>query len=119
MVECFVVEGGELKKIEMEVMGEFKVIVEKMVEVIKKFDINFDEIYEIVMQVELVSEKFYKEFVKYVSNEKIKFFFEMFVDMERNYYNIFKKQYDYIMCYLEFYKEEFYDQFMKDINFNF
>lgn len=49
MVECFVVEGGELKKIEMEVMGEFKVIVEKMVEVIKKFDINFDEIYEIVM----------------------------------------------------------------------
>ncbi|WP_054839783.1 ferritin family protein [Thermococcus sp. JCM 11816] len=119
MAERFAAEGGESKKIEIEVMGEFKVIAEKMAEAIKKPDINLDEIYEIAMQAELVSEKLYKELAKYASNEKTKLLLEMLADMERNHYNILKKQYDYIMRYPELYKEELYDQLMKDINFNF
>lgn len=119
MAERFASEGGEPKKIEIEVMGEFKVIAEKMAEAIKKPDINLDEIYEIAMQAELVSEKLYKELAKYAATEKTKLLLEMLADMERNHYNILKKQYDYIMRYPDIYKEELYDQLMKDINFNF
>ncbi|ASJ11131.1 rubrerythrin [Thermococcus sp. P6] len=114
-------EGGEAKprKIEIDVMGEFKVIAEKMSEAIKKPDINIDEIYEIAMEAELVSEKLYKELAGYAATENTKILLEMLADMERNHYNILRKQYDYITRYPELYKEEFYDQLMKDINFNF
>lgn len=110
---------GEPRKIEVDVMGEFKVIAEKMAEVIKKPDVNVDEIYEVAMEAELVSEKLYKELAGYAATEKTRVLLEMLADMERNHYNILKKQYDYIMRYPELYKEEFYDQLMKDINFNF
>ncbi len=110
---------GEPRKIEVDVMGEFKVIAEKMAEVIKKPDVNVDEVYEVAMEAELVSEKLYKELAGYAATEKTRVLLEMLADMERNHYNILKKQYDYIMRYPELYKEEFYDQLMKDINFNF
>jgi len=114
-------EGGEVKprKIKIDAMGEFKVIAEKMGEAIKKPDINIDEIYEIAMEAELVSEKLYKELAGYAATENTKVLLEMLADMERNHYNILRKQYDYITRYPELYKEEFYDQLMKDINFNF
>ena len=51
--------------------------------------------------------------------EKTRLILEMLADMERNHYNILRKQYDYITRYPDIYKEEFYDQLMKDINFNF
>ena len=110
---------GEPRKIEVDVMGEFKVIAEKMAEVIKKPDVNVDEVYEVAMEAELVSERLYKELAGYAATEKTRVLLEMLADMERNHYNILKKQYDYIMRYPELYKEEFYDQLMKDINFNF
>ncbi|NJE85902.1 rubrerythrin [Thermococcus sp. CX2] len=119
MAEKFEGERTEPKKIEIDVMAEFKVIAEKMAEVIKKPDANIDEIYEIAMQAELVSEKLYKELAGYAATEKTRLILEMLADMERNHYNILRKQYDYIMRYPELYKEEFYDQLMKDINFNF
>ena len=43
----------------------------------------------------------------------------MLADMERNHYNILRRQYEYITRYPDIYKEEFYDQLMKDISFNF
>ena len=119
MAERFQSGEGEPRKIEVDAMGEFKVIAEKMVEVIKKPDVNVDEVYEVAMEAELVSEKLYKELAGYAATEKTKVLLEMLADMERNHYNILKKQYDYIMRYPELYKEEFYDQLMKDINFNF
>ncbi|MBP1912626.1 ferritin-like domain-containing protein [Thermococcus stetteri] len=119
MAERFNGEAGEPRKIEIDVMGEFKVIAEKMAEAIKKPDLNLDEVYEIAMQAELVSEKLYRELAKYATTEKTKILLEMLADMEMNHYNILKKQYDYIMRYPELYKEELYDQLMKDINFNF
>jgi len=90
-----------------------------MAEAISKPDVNLDEVYEIAMQAELASEKLYKELTKHAATEKTKLILEMLADMERNHYNILKKQYDYIMRYPDIYKEEFYDQLMKDINFNF
>ncbi|AAL81323.1 rubrerythrin [Pyrococcus furiosus DSM 3638] len=111
-------EGGG-KKVKLEVLGEFKVIAEKMSEIIKKPDVNIDEIYEVAMEAELVSEKLYKELSKYAATESAKTLLEMLADMERNHYNILKKQYEYIIRYPDIYKEEFYDQLMKDINFNF
>ena len=119
MAEKFQREGSEPKKITIDVMGEFKVIAEKMAEAIKKPDLNVDEVYEIAMQAELVSERLYKELAGYAATETTKVLLEMLADMERNHYNILKKQYDYIMRYPDIYKEEFYDQLMKDINFNF
>ena len=119
MAEKFKGERTEPKKIDIDVMAEFKIIAEKMAEVIKKPDVNIDEIYEIAIEAELVSEKLYKELAGYAATEKTKLMLEMLADMERNHYNILKKQYDYIMRYPELYKEEFYDQLMKDINFNF
>ncbi|NJE07423.1 rubrerythrin [Thermococcus sp. M39] len=112
-------ENVEPKKIKTEVMAEFKVIAEKMAEAITKPDVNLDEVYEIAMQAELVSEKLYKELARYAATEKTKLLLEMLADMENNHYNILKKQYEYIMRYPDIYKEEFYDQLMKDINFNF
>ncbi len=119
MAEKF--EGGrtEPKKIDIDVMGEFKVIAEKMAEAIKKPDINVDEVYEVAMEAELVSEKLYKELAGYAATDNTRLILEMLADMERNHYNILKKQYDYIMRYPDIYKEELYDQLMKDINFNF
>jgi len=119
MAEKFQREGSEPKKITIDVMGEFRVIAEKMAEAIKKPDLNVDEVYEIAMQAELVSERLYKELAGYAATETTKVLLEMLADMERNHYNILKKQYDYIMRYPDIYKEEFYDQLMKDINFNF
>ncbi|NJE47714.1 rubrerythrin [Thermococcus sp. GR7] len=119
MAEKFTGENVEPKKIEIDIMGEFKVVAEKMAEAISKPDINIDEIYEISMQAELISEKLYKELAGYAATEKTKLLLEMLADMERNHYNMLRKQYDYIMRYPDVYKEEFYDQLMKDINFNF
>ncbi|HII66958.1 MULTISPECIES: ferritin family protein [Thermococcus] len=119
MAEKFKESEGEPKKIEIEVMGEFKVIAEKMAEAIKKPDFNLDEVYEIAMEAELVSEKLYKELASYGANEKTKFVLKMLADMERQHFNILKKQYEYIMQYPDVYKEELYDQLIKDINFNF
>ncbi|WP_457751664.1 ferritin-like domain-containing protein [Thermococcus sp.] len=119
MAEKFEGDRTEPKKINIDVIGEFRVIAEKMTEVIKNPDINIDEIYEIAMDAELVSERLYKELAGYAATEKTRLVLEMLADMERNHYNILKKQYDYIMRYPELYKEEFYDQLMKDINFNF
>ncbi|WP_258084156.1 ferritin-like domain-containing protein [Thermococcus thermotolerans] len=119
MAEKFEGERTEAKKIEIDVMGEFKVVAEKMAEAIKKPDVNVDEVYEIAMKAELVSERLYKELAGYAATEKTKLVLEMLADMERNHYNILRKQYDYITRYPEIYKEEFYDQLMKDINFNF
>ncbi|ASJ12723.1 ferritin-like domain-containing protein [Thermococcus thioreducens] len=119
MAEKFEGERTEPKKINIDVMGEFRVIAEKMAEAIKKPDVNVDEVYEIAMQAELVSEKLYNELAGYAATEKTKLVLEMLADMERNHYNILRKQYDYITRYPEIYKEEFYDQLMKDINFNF
>jgi rubrerythrin len=119
MAEKFGEERAEPKKIEIDVMAEFKVIAEKMGEVIKRPDLNIDEIYEIAMQAELVSEKLYRELAGYAATEKTRLILEMLADMERNHYNILRKQYDYITRYPDIYKEEFYDQLMKDINFNF
>ncbi len=90
-----------------------------MGEVIKKPDVNIDEVYEIAMQAELVSEKLYKELAGYAATDTTRLILEMLADMERNHYNILRKQYDYITRYPDIYKEEFYDQLMKDINFNF
>ena len=119
MAEKF--EGGRTgpKKIDIDVMGEFKVIAEKMAEAIKKPDINVDEVYEVAMEAELVSEKLYKELAGYAATDNTRLILEMLADMELNHYNILKKQYDYIMRYPDIYKEELYDQLMKDINFNF
>ncbi|NJE41910.1 ferritin family protein [Thermococcus sp. GR6] len=119
MAEKFEGERTEPKKIEIDVMAEFKVIAEKMAEAIKKPDVNIDEIYEIAMQAELVSEKLYKKLASYAATEKTKIILEMLADMERNHYNILRKQYEYITRYPDIYKEEFYDQLIKDINFNF
>ncbi|WP_297435579.1 ferritin family protein [Thermococcus sp.] len=119
MAESFQEGITEPKKIKVDVMAEFKVIAEKMAEVIKKPDVNIDEVYEIAMEAELVSEKLYNELANYAATEKTKLVLEMLADMERNHYNILKKQYDYIMRYPEIYRGEFYDQLMKDINFNF
>ena len=119
MAEKFKGERAEPKKINIDVMAEFKVVAEKMAEAIKKPDVNIDEIYEIAMEAELVSEKLYKELANYAATEKTRMLLEMLADMERNHYNILKRQYDYIMRYPELYKEEFYDQLMKDVNFNF
>ena len=90
-----------------------------MGDVIQKQDTEITEVYEIAMQAELVSEKLYKELARYAATEKTKLLLEMLADMEKNHYNILKKQYEYITRYPEIYKEEFYDQLMKDINFNF
>lgn len=119
MAQRFQSGEGEPKKVNIDVMAEFKVIAEKMAGIIKKPDLNLDEVYEIAMEAELVSEKLYNELAKYASNEKTKTILNMLADMERNHYNILKKQYDYITRYPEIYKGEFYDQLMKDVNFNF
>ncbi|WP_297505264.1 ferritin family protein [Thermococcus sp.] len=119
MAEKFEGTRTEPKKIDIDVMGEFRVIAEKMAEAIKKPDINIDEVYEIAMKAEVVSEKLYKELAGYAATDNTRLILEMLADMERNHYNILKKQYDYIMRYPEIYKEEFYDQLMKDVNFNF
>ncbi len=119
MAEKFEGTRTEPKKIDIDVMGEFKVIAEKMSEVIRKPEINIDEVYEIAMQAELVSENLYRELAGYAATENTRLILEMLADMERNHYNILKKQYDYIMRYPDIYKEELYDQLMKDINFNF
>ncbi len=119
MAERFQSEEGTPRKINVNTMGEFKVIAEKMAEVIKKPDVNLDEIYEIAMEAEKVSEKLYRELASYAANEKTRTILEMLADMEANHYTILRKQYDYIMRYPELYKEEFYDQLIKDINFNF
>ncbi|WP_288073293.1 ferritin family protein [Pyrococcus sp.] len=119
IAEKYEVSEEEGKKVKLEVLGEFKVIAEKMSDIIKKPDVNIDEIYEVAMEAELVSEKFYRELSKYAATESAKILLEMLADMERNHYNILKKQYDYITRYPDIYKEEFYDQLMKDINFNF
>jgi len=119
MAEKFEGSRTEPKKIEIDVMAEFRVIAEKMAEAIKKPDINIDEVYEIAMQAELVSERLYKELAGYAATDNTRIILEMLADMERNHYNILKKQYDYIMRYPDIYKEELYDQLMKDINFNF
>jgi len=118
MAERFKGEG-EPRKVELKAMGEFRVVAEKMAEAIKKPDVNLDEIYEIAMEAELVSEKLYRELASYAANERTRAILEMLADMEGNHYNILKKQYEYITRYPELYKEEFYDQLMKDINFNF
>ncbi|AEC52517.1 hypothetical protein PNA2_1602 [Pyrococcus sp. NA2] len=112
-------ENAEPKKIELDVIAEFKVIAEKMGEIIEDVEVTIDDIYEISMEAELVSEKLYRELAKYAATEKTKLLLEMLADMERNHYNIIKKQYEYITRYPDIYKEEFYDQLMKDINFNF
>ncbi|WP_048147833.1 ferritin-like domain-containing protein [Palaeococcus ferrophilus] len=119
MAERFQSGEGEPKKVEIDVMAEFKVIAEKMAEAIKKPDLNLDEVYEIAMEAELVSEKLYNELAGYAATEKTKTVLNMLADMERNHYTILKRQYDYITRYPDIYKEEFYDQLMKDINFNF
>ena len=119
MAEKFEGSRTEPKKIDINVMGEFKVIAERMVEVVRKPEVNLDEVYEISMQAELVSERLYKELAGYAATEKTKLVLEMLADMERNHYSILRKHYDYIMRYPDIYKEEFYDQLMKDINFNF
>ncbi|ASA77678.1 ferritin family protein [Thermococcus sp. 5-4] len=119
MAEKFEGERTEAKTIDIDFMGEFKVIAEKMGEVIKKPDVNIDEIYEVSMQAELVSEKLYKELAGYAATDTTRLILEMLADMERNHYNILRKQYEYITRYPDIYKEEFYDQLMKDINFNF
>ncbi|WP_456394572.1 ferritin-like domain-containing protein [Thermococcus sp.] len=119
MAERFIGERTEPRKIDIEIMGEFKVIAEKMGEAIKKPDINVDEIYEVAMEAEVVSEKLYRELAGYAATEKTRLILEMLGDMERNHYNIIRKQYEYITRYPELYREEFYDQLMKDINFNF
>ena len=119
MAEKFEGTRTEPKKIDIDVMGEFKVIAEKMSEVIRKPEINIGEVYEIAMKAEVVSEKLYKELAGYAATDNTRLILEMLADMERNHYNILKKQYDYIMRYPEIYKEEFYDQLMKDVNFNF
>ena len=119
MAEKFEGSRTKPKKIDIDVIGEFKVIAEKMAEVIRKPEVNLDEVYEISMQAELVSERLYKELAGYAATEKTKLLLEMLANMERNHYSILKKQYDYIMRYPDIYKEEFYDQLMKDINFNF
>ena len=119
MAEKFEGTRTEPKKIDINVMGEFKVIAERMAEVVRKPEVNLDEVYEISMQAELVSERLYKELAGYAATEKTKLVLEMLADMERNHYSILRKHYDYIMRYPDIYKEEFYDQLMKDINFNF
>ncbi|NJE00961.1 ferritin family protein [Thermococcus sp. JdF3] len=119
MAEKFIGGRTEPKKIEIGVMGEFKVIAEKMGDVIKRPDLNIDEIYEVAMKAELVSEKLYHELAGYAANENTRLVLEMLADMERNHYNLLRKQYEYITRYPDIYREEFYDQLMKDINFNF
>lgn len=119
MVEKLEVGDTEPKKVEIEVMGEFKVIADKMAEIIKKPELNLDEVYEVAMEAEVVSEHLYTELAKYAATEVTKTLLGMLADMEHNHYNILKKQYEYITRYPEVYKEEFYDQLMKDINFNF
>lgn len=119
MAERFEGEKAEPRKIEIDVMAEFKVVAEKMPEAIKKPDVNLDEIYEIAMEAELVSEKLYRELAGYAATEKTKLLLEMLADMERNHHNILRTQYDYITRYPDVYREEFYDELMKDINFNF
>ncbi|WP_461864403.1 ferritin-like domain-containing protein [Thermococcus sp.] len=119
MAEKFEGTRTKPKKIDIDVIGEFKVIAEKMAEVIRKPEVNLDEVYEISMQAELVSEKLYNELAGYAATEKTKLLLEMLANMERNHYNILRKHYDYIMRYPDIYREEFYDQLMKDINFNF
>ncbi|NJE61128.1 ferritin family protein [Thermococcus sp. 21S7] len=119
MAEKFEGDRAEAKKIDIDIMGEFNVIAEKMGEVIKKPDVNIDEIYEIAMKAELVSERLYNELAGYAATEKTRLILQMLADMERNHYNILRKQYEYITRYPDIYKEEFYDQLMKDINFNF
>ena len=118
MAEQFKTEG-EPRKVELKAMGEFKVIDDRMTEAIKRPDLNLDEIYEIAMEAEKVSEKLYRELASYAANEKTRVILEMLADMEANHYTLLKRQYDYIVRYPELYKEEFYDQLMKDINFNF
>ena len=119
MGEKFTGDRTEAKKINIDVMGEFKVIAERMAEAIRKPDLNIDEVYEIAMDAELVSEKLYRELADYAATENTRLVLEMLADMERNHYSILKRQYEYITRYPELYKEEFYDQLMKDINFNF
>ncbi len=119
MAERFQSEEGTPRKIEVSTMGEFKVIAEKMAEAIKKPTLNLDEVYEIAMEAEKVSERLYRELAGYAANEKTRVILNMLADMEANHYAILKKQYDYLTRYPELYKEEFYDQLMKDINFNF
>ena len=119
MAEKFKENGEEPKKIEIEVMGEFKVIAEKMAEAIEKPEINLDEVYEIVMQAELVSEKLYTQLAEYAANERTRVILTMLADMEKHHFSIIKKQYEYLIQYPDVYKEELYDQLMKDINFNF
>ncbi len=119
MAEKFEGERTEPKKINIDIMGEFMVIAERLAELIQKPDFTVDEVYEVSMQAELVSEKLYRELAGYAATENTRLILEILADMERNHYNILKKQYDYIMRYPDIYKEEFYDQLMKDINFNF
>jgi rubrerythrin len=119
MSESFVGSRTEAKKVNISSVGEFKVVAEKMGEVIKKPDLNIDEVYEIAMEAELISERLYRELAGYAATEKTRIILEMLADMERNHHSILRKQYDYIIRYPELYKEEFYDQLMKDINFNF
>ncbi|WP_148882286.1 ferritin-like domain-containing protein [Thermococcus aciditolerans] len=119
MAEKFIGGRTEPKKIEIGVMGEFKVIAEKLAELVQRPDFTIDEVYEVAMQAELVSEKLYHELAGYAATENTRLVLEILADMERNHYNILKKQYNYIMRYPDIYHEEFYDQLMKDINFNF
>ncbi|CAD5244469.1 ferritin-like domain-containing protein [Thermococcus camini] len=119
MAEKFEGARTEPKKIDIDVMGEFRVIAEKLAELVQKPDFTVDEVYEVSMQAELVSEKLYRELAGYAATENTRLVLEILADMERNHYNILKKQYDYIMRYPDIYREEFYDQLMKDINFNF
>jgi rubrerythrin len=119
MMERFGSREREPVMIELKAMGEFKVITEKMAEVVSKQDLNLDEVYEIAMQAEKASETLYRELSQFAANEETKLLLNMLADMEVNHYNILKKQYEYIMQYPDVYKEEFYEQLMKEINFNF
>jgi len=71
------------------------------------------------MQAEKASEALYRELSQFAANEETKLLLNMLADMEVNHYNILKKQYEYIMQYPDVYKEEFYEQLMREINFNF
>ncbi|AIF69097.1 rubrerythrin [Palaeococcus pacificus DY20341] len=113
--------SGERKPVQIELksISEFKVIAEKMKEIIEKPDLNLDEVYEIAMNAEKTSEALYRELAGYAANEETKLLLNMLADMEVAHYNILKRQYDYMMQYPDVYKGEFYEQLMKDINFNF
>lgn len=91
MAEKFEGERTEPKKINIDIMGEFRVIAERLAELIQKPDFTVDEVYEVSMQAELVSEKLYRELAGYAATENTRLILEILADMERNHYNILKK----------------------------